>query len=51
MSITADIAVVGGGSAGAVIAARLAEAGAEVVLIEAGPDYGPFGTPGWPEAR
>ena len=48
MTLRADIAVVGGGSAGAVIAARLAEADVDVVLIEAGPDYGPHGTPGWP---
>ena len=48
MTLAADIAVVGGGSAGAVIAARLAEADVDVVLIEAGPDYGPHGTPGWP---
>jgi choline dehydrogenase len=32
-----------------VIAARLAAEGIDVVLLEAGPDYGPHGTPGWPE--
>lgn len=48
MTLAADHVVIGGGSAGAVIAARLAEAGADVILIEAGPDYGPCGTPGWP---
>lgn len=40
--------MVGGGSAGAVVAGRLAEAGTEVVLIEAGPDYGPFAGGRWP---
>lgn len=31
--------IVGGGSAGAIVAARLAEKGASVLLIEAGPEY------------
>ena len=42
--LTADIAVAGGGSSGAVIAARLAGAGADALLVEAGPDDGPFGS-------
>ena len=53
--VTADVVVVGGGSSGAVVAARLAEGDVRVVLLEAGPDYGPFvgaagdGSPtGWP---
>jgi choline dehydrogenase len=33
-----DVAVVGGGAAGCVVAARLSEPGASVVLLEAGPD-------------
>lgn len=40
--------VVGGGSAGTCVAARLVDAGEDVILIEAGPDYGPYGAPGWP---
>ena len=44
----AEIAVVGGGTAGAVVAARLAAAGRDVLLIEAGPDYGPAGDGRWP---
>ena len=38
----AAVIVVGGGSSGAVVAARLVEAGVSVILLEAGPDYGPF---------
>ena len=44
----ADVVVVGGGSGGAVVAGRLAGAGRDVLLLEAGPDYGPFGDARWP---
>jgi choline dehydrogenase len=44
----AEIVVVGAGTAGCVVAGRLAEAGRQVVVLEAGPDYGPFSEPGWP---
>jgi choline dehydrogenase len=44
-----DVLVVGGGSAGCVLAARLAESGRRVGLVEAGPDYGPYGDGRWPE--
>ena len=47
--LRADIVVVGGGSSGAVVAARLAEAGRDVLLVEAGPDYGPFTAGQWPK--
>jgi choline dehydrogenase len=40
--------VVGGGTAGSVVAARLAEAGHDVLVLEAGPDFGPEGDPAWP---
>jgi choline dehydrogenase len=43
-----DIIVVGGGTAGAAVAARLAEQGLEVLVLEAGPDPGPLGDPRWP---
>src|SRR5262245_39997591 len=47
--VTVDVAVVGGGGAGCVMAARLSEdAGRTVALIEAGPDYGPFDPRRWP---
>jgi choline dehydrogenase len=43
-----DVLVLGAGSAGCVVAGRLAERGAEVGLVEAGPDYGPFDDRRWP---
>lgn len=44
-----DVLVVGGGSAGCVLAARLSEGGLRVCLVEAGPDYGPYAEGRWPE--
>jgi choline dehydrogenase len=46
--VSFDVLVVGGGSAGCVLAARLAESGRAVGLIEAGPDYGPYTQGRWP---
>ena len=43
-----DVAVLGAGAAGCVVARRLADHGARVCLVEAGPDYGQFGDPRWP---
>ena len=44
-----DVAVVGGGTAGCVLAARLSEdPDRRVCLIEAGPDYGPRSSGAWP---
>ncbi|MBW3631743.1 MAG: GMC family oxidoreductase N-terminal domain-containing protein, partial [Chloroflexi bacterium] len=46
----ADTVVIGGGTAGAVVAGLLAERGDErVVVLEAGPDFGPFDDGRWPE--
>lgn len=44
----ADLVVIGGGSAGAVVAGRLAAAGTDVILVEAGPDYGGLDEGRWP---
>lgn len=49
ISSQADIVVVGGGTAGAIVAARLAErTDQSVILLEAGPDYGPLSAGVWP---
>jgi choline dehydrogenase-like flavoprotein len=44
-----DAIVVGAGTAGSVVAGRLAEAGMRVTVLEAGPDYGPPDSGRWPE--
>jgi choline dehydrogenase len=44
-----DVVVVGGGTGGCVVAARLSEdARRTVCLVEAGPDYGPYQDGRWP---
>jgi choline dehydrogenase len=43
-----EYVVVGGGTAGSVVAGRLAQAGADVLVLEAGPDFGTRGDPAWP---
>lgn len=45
-----DVLILGGGSAGCVLAARLSEEeGRSVCLVEAGPDHGPFEAGRWPD--
>jgi choline dehydrogenase len=45
----ADTVVIGGGTAGAAVAARLAQGASQsVMLIESGPDYGAFSEQRWP---
>jgi choline dehydrogenase len=43
-----DVIVCGAGTAGSVVAGRLAGAGARVLLLEAGPDFGPSSSGRWP---
>ena len=44
-----DVVVVGGGTAGCVLAGRLSEEpNRSVCLIEAGPDYGAYADGRWP---
>jgi choline dehydrogenase len=45
---TFDAIVCGGGTAGPVVVARLVAAGHRVLLLEAGPDYGPSEGEAWP---
>ena len=47
---TIDLLVVGGGSAGAALAGIVArDSDLNVLLLEAGPDYGPYDAGGWPD--
>ena len=49
MSASYDVVVLGGGTAGCVLAARLSEEPERsVCLVEAGPDYGPYDAGAWP---
>jgi choline dehydrogenase len=46
---SADLVVLGGGTSGAVVAGRVAErSDRSILVLEAGPDYGPFGAGSWP---
>jgi choline dehydrogenase len=49
MPTSADIVIVGGGTAGCALAGILARTGdARILVLEAGPDYGHFANGGWP---
>src|ERR1700730_7177260 len=48
-AVTCDYAVIGSGAGGGTVAARLAEAGMKVVLLEGGDDYRQIGAAGLPE--
>lgn len=43
-----DVIVIGGGTAGCVVASELVRAGASVAIVEGGPDYGPQRNGRWP---
>src|ERR1700704_3610252 len=46
-----DTLIVGGGTTGAALAGLLAERSDEsIVVLEGGPDFGPYGDGGWPAA-
>lgn len=48
-NVYVDTVVIGGGTAGAAVAARLVQGTPQkVLLLESGPDYGPFSEQGWP---
>ncbi|MEQ1872793.1 MAG: GMC family oxidoreductase [Ilumatobacteraceae bacterium] len=47
-TLAAEFVVIGSGSSGCAVAGRLAEAGRDVLLLEAGPDYGAFNEGRWP---
>ncbi|MEO8357592.1 MAG: GMC family oxidoreductase [Chloroflexota bacterium] len=50
-NLYADTVVIGGGTAGAAVAARLVQGTSQtVLLIESGPDYGAFAEQQWPSA-
>lgn len=50
MKVSYDTIVIGGGTAGAAVASRLAQRGdGSVLLLEAGPDYGARDSGRWPE--
>ena len=45
----ADTLIIGGGTTGAALAGLLVErSGGSVLVLEAGPDFGPYGDGGWP---
>jgi choline dehydrogenase len=51
LPVSTDILVVGGGTCGAAIAGRMAEqVNADVLLLEAGPDFGPHDSGNWPQS-
>jgi len=47
--VEAEFVVLGGGTSGCVVAGRLAEAGRDVLVVEAGPEYGALDAAGWPD--
>ena len=51
LKLSTDIVIVGAGTSGCVAATRLVNAGLQVILIDAGPDFGHSDQNNWPASQ